>query len=77
MFRYDGLPVSQSLYEQCVSSRYDSELRDDDGGSRVYENRNDKLPKKQLWEKLSNDLNVTSSVTDNSPATKDEGMNFS
>ncbi|XP_032667504.1 uncharacterized protein LOC116842414 isoform X2 [Odontomachus brunneus] len=74
VFRYDGLPVSQSLYEQYVTARYDCELRDDDGDSGVYMHRKDKLFEEQLWGKLPNDLtNAKSSLTDDGSTTTDAG----
>ncbi|XP_011139698.1 uncharacterized protein LOC105183351 isoform X2 [Harpegnathos saltator] len=71
VFRYDGLPVSQSLYEQYVASRYDHELCNDDGNGSIYEHRSDKLPKEQLRETLSNDLNAKSSTINKGSTMRD------
>lgn len=71
VFRCDGLPVSQSLYEQYVASHCE-ELRDD-GGSTIHGrcNDNDNLQSRNLSSDLmSAKLSINSS---SSSITKDAG----
>jgi len=50
VFRYDGLPVSQSLYEQYIAFHCE-ELRDNGG---IHERRNDDLQSRSLPSELTN-----------------------
>lgn len=70
VFRCDGLPVSQSLYEQYVASHCE-ELRDD-GGNSIHErcNDDDNLQSRNLSSDLSAKLSINSS---SSSITKDAG----